>query len=103
MANLIDRLTNPHRCLQQLPNLVKSGGQLIITSPYTWLEEYTPRENWLGGLARDGQRIKTLDSLKRILSPAFEFSFAKDLPFLIREHARKFQWSVAEASVWVRK
>jgi hypothetical protein len=27
----------------------------------------------------------------------------KDLPFLIREHARKFQWSVAEATIWRRK
>jgi len=103
MANLIDRLSNPLRCLQRIPGLVKSGGQLIVTSPYTWLEQYTPKENWLGGLERDGQQIKTLETLKLILNPAFEFSFAKDLPFLIREHARKFQWSVAEASVWIRK
>jgi hypothetical protein len=27
----------------------------------------------------------------------------KDLPFLIREHARKFQWSVALATVWRRR
>ena len=26
-----------------------------------------------------------------------------DLPFLIREHRRKYQWSVAEASLWQRK
>ncbi|MBI3851800.1 MAG: putative 4-mercaptohistidine N1-methyltransferase [Verrucomicrobia bacterium] len=103
MANLIDRLSAPRRCLQQLPALMKPGGQLIITSPYTWLEEYTPRENWLGGFEHDGQRIRTLDTLKIILGHDFGFSFTKDLPFLIREHARKFQWSVAEASVWVRK
>jgi putative 4-mercaptohistidine N1-methyltranferase len=103
MANLIDRVSNPRRCLQRMPVLVKSGGQLIITSPYTWLEQYTPKENWLGGLERDGHEIKTFETLKLILSPAFELSFAKDLPFLIREHARKFQWSVAEASVWIRK
>jgi hypothetical protein len=28
---------------------------------------------------------------------------AKDLPFLIREHARKFQWSVAQASLWKKR
>jgi hypothetical protein len=27
----------------------------------------------------------------------------KDLPFLIREHARKFQLSVAQATIWRRK
>src|SRR5436189_226975 len=33
MANIIDRLHDPRRCLQQLPGLVKPGGQLILTSP----------------------------------------------------------------------
>jgi hypothetical protein len=26
----------------------------------------------------------------------------RDLPFLLREHARKYQWSVAQASLWRR-
>jgi hypothetical protein len=28
---------------------------------------------------------------------------SKELPFLIREHARKYQWSVAWGTRWVRK
>lgn len=33
------------------------------------------------------------------------FSLIKEdaIPFLIREHARKFQWSVAQATRWVRQ
>ena len=54
LANLIDRLPEPGRCLEQLSRIIKPGGQLIITSPYTWLEEFTPREHWLGGYARRG-------------------------------------------------
>jgi putative 4-mercaptohistidine N1-methyltranferase len=103
MANLIDRLNNPRQCLKQLPALLNPGGQLIITSPYTWLEEYTPRKNWLGGFQQEDRQIKTLDTLKEVLSPDFQFSFCQDLPFIIREHSRKFQLSVAEASVWFRK
>ena len=103
MANLIDRLTEPRLCLNQLPDLMASGGQLIITSPYTWLEEYTPKENWLGGYSAEGQTIDTLDGLKSSLQGSFELVSTKDLPFLIREHARKYQWSVAQASVWRRK
>jgi putative 4-mercaptohistidine N1-methyltranferase len=97
MANLIDRLADPRRCLARLPQLVRPGGRLILSSPYTWLEEFTPREHWLGGA--DG----TLPALREILAPSFEFIEARDLPFLIREHARKFQWSVAQASLWRRK
>lgn len=103
MANLIDRLGDPRRCLAQLPALVNPGGQVILTSPYTWLQEYTPMENWLGGFERDGQPVRTFETLRKILSPAFELAVRKNLPFLIREHARKFQWSVAEATVWIRK
>ncbi|HYR58392.1 MAG TPA: putative 4-mercaptohistidine N1-methyltransferase, partial [Chthoniobacteraceae bacterium] len=57
LANLIDRLYAPLRCLQQLPMLVKPGGQLVITSPYTWLEEFTPRPHRVGGFERDGRRV----------------------------------------------
>jgi len=102
-ANLIDRLPEPVRFLRRLSGLVKPGGQLILTSPYTWLEEYTPRENWLGGNARNGDPSGTLDGLKGELTQSFELTRTLDLPFLIREHARKFQWSVAQASVWRRK
>jgi putative 4-mercaptohistidine N1-methyltranferase len=94
MANLIDRLSEPQKCLARLPSLVKSGGQLVITSPYTWLEDFTPRANWL---------TPTLDGLQAALAPHFDLVTTRDMPFLIREHARKFQWSVAQATIWIRR
>lgn len=103
MANLIDRLTQPVDCLSRLAGLMESGGQLIITSPYTWLEEYTPKKNWLGGYTEADQEVSTLEGLKRALEKDFDLQTTKDLPFLIREHSRKYQWSVAQASVWLRK
>jgi putative 4-mercaptohistidine N1-methyltranferase len=97
MANLIDRLPDPAKCLARLSGLVAAGGWVVITSPYTWLVEYTPRAKWL-----DGGGKGTLDGLKENLAPAFELQRTLDLPFLIREHRRKYQWSVAEASLWRR-
>ncbi len=82
----------------QLAALVKPGGQLVITSPYTWMEEYTPREHWLCG-----ERGDTLAGLRAALEGDFELTGTKGLPFLIREHARKFQWSIAQASLWRRR
>lgn len=102
LANLIDRLPRPATLLEHLPELVNPGGQLIIVSPYTWMKQFTPREHWLGGIERDGQPIFTLASLQKTLSPGFILTERKDLPFLIREHARKYQWSVAEATIWRR-
>ena len=103
MANLIDRLQQPKRCLLQLAALVRQGGSLVITSPYTWLEAYTPKAEWLGGTHSGGRSHLTLDGLHENLEPAFVLEKTLDLPFLIREHARKYQWSVAQATTWKRR
>lgn len=103
LANLIDRLGDPLRCLERLPDWVVPGGQLVVTSPYTWLPEFTPRDQWLGGYADSAGPVPTLEGLRRVLEPHFEMRSVRDLPFLIREHARKFQWSVAQASCWIRR
>ncbi len=96
-CNLICRLPEPMKLLRRLPNLVRPGGQLFITTPFTWLETYTPKENWLGAGAQD-----SFTGLRAALEPHFSLSREWDMPFLIREHARKFQYSIAQASRWLR-
>jgi hypothetical protein len=64
--------------------------------------DYTPLDEWIGGFMRDGQEHRTLQGLQAALKGDFEFTGTKELPFLIREHGRKFQWSVAQASMWRR-
>ena len=103
MANLIDRLPCPAKCLEQMPGLVAAGGQLIIASPCTWLEDYTPKAEWLGGHERLGQARQTLDTLRDLLAPDFTLDGEWNLPFLMQEHARKYQWSVAQATRWLRR
>jgi putative 4-mercaptohistidine N1-methyltranferase len=103
-ANLIDRVKTPGKLLDSFSRLVCPGGHLILSSPYTWLEEFTPRSEWLGGKYDSaGKPTLTFDGVKKSLLANFDHRLTKDLPFLIREHARKFQWSVAQATVWERK
>ncbi len=100
-ANLIDRLYNPKLFLEDIKNRINSAGILMLTSPYTWQESSTKKEFWLGGYKDEsGKEIKTLDTLKEILSKEFELLHLQDLPFVIKETSRKFQHSVAEVSVW---
>ena len=103
LANLVDRLREPRRCLLSLSGLVRPGGQLIVTTPCTWLEDHTAPSHWLGGFEEEGRPVRTLETLQAVLAPHFDLVRTLDLPFLIREHARKFQWSVAQASVWIRR
>lgn len=98
-CNLICRLSNPMALLNRLSSLVRPNGQLFMTTPFTWLESFTPQENWLGTNAED-----SFSGLRDVLEGSGGFKLLKswDMPFLIREHARKFQFSMAQASRWVR-
>ena len=99
-ANLLCRLPDPEALIARLPGLVKPGGQLLLTTPFTWLEEFTPRERWIGGRV-EGPSCE--EELTRRLSPHFRLHRRIDLPFLIREHERKYQLGIALGTSWIRQ
>ncbi len=103
-ANLIDRLYSPRRFLAMIHERINPGGLLVLTSPYTWLEEFTQKEEWLGGYREAGEPVWGLDGLKAVLTPHFSLlGEPLDLPFVIRETKRKFQHSIAELTIWERR
>ncbi len=101
-GNLIDRLYDPQTFISAIKDRIRNGGHLVLTSPYTWLEEFTQRDNWLGGFkANTGENYTTLDGLRDALAPEFEqVGEPTDVPFVIRETRRKYQHTLAELSVW---
>ncbi len=103
-ANLIDRLYQPELFLRDVHRRLRPGGVLALCSPYTWLEEYTERAHWIGGFKRDGERWTTLQGLQAILGEHFRLlQEPEDLPFVIRETARKYQHSLAQLTLWERR
>lgn len=94
-ANLICRLREPVKLLRRLPGLVNKGGHLVLATPCTWLDEYTPPDCQPPG--------DTFEWLSSLLTPHFELMKRADEPFLIRETARKFQWSVSLVTLWQRR
>ncbi len=100
-ANLIDRLYSPRRFLSTIHERMNPGGILVLTSPYTWLEEYTNKEEWLGGYRAAGEPVWSLDGLKEALAEHFTLlGEPRDVPFVIRETKRKFQHTVAQLTAW---
>lgn len=93
-ANLICRLSQPLLLLDRLADLVVPGGELVLATPCTWLESFTPREHW--------PIPDTLGWLKARLGADFQLQRESDEPFLIRETARKFQWTRSLVTVWSR-
>ena len=103
-SNLLDRLRQPQRFLHDVSAMIRSGGVLVLSSPYTWLEEFTPKANWLGGIRENGEALTTYQNLQRLLAADFdEIAPPQDIPFVIRETARKYQHSVAQLTLWRKR
>ena len=106
LANLLCRLPSPKALLGRLGGprgLVKPGGLLAIFSPYSWLEQFAPRDAWLGGRELDGKPVTGAAALGALLAAeGFELLREADVPLVIREHARKYQYIVAHAGLWRR-
>jgi len=103
-ANLIDRLYDPARFLSTIHERINPGGLLIIASPYTWLEEFTKKENWIGGIRRAGEPFTSLEGLQELLSPNFtRRGEPRDVEFVIRETARKHQHTLSQVTIWEKR
>lgn len=106
-ANLLCRLPSPGALLSRLGGprgLVKPGGIVVFASPFSWMESFTPKDAWLGGRLRsDAEPRWSCDGLAEALGDEFELVHREDLPFMIREHRRKFEYVVSDLTVWRRK
>lgn len=104
MGNLIDRVYSPRQLLQDMTSRINPGGLLIIASPFTWLEEYTDRDQWLGGFKdANGETLSSTDALEQALAGSFKRVGAPvSIPFVIRETKRKHQHTLSEFNVFER-
>jgi putative 4-mercaptohistidine N1-methyltranferase len=98
LSNLMCRLPDPEACLKQFVNdaaLLNSGGILVLASPNSWMDQYTPSESFIDGQSNE----QAIDKLAVILH-GFSLVHEGDLPFMIREHRRKYEYVVSHVSVW---
>jgi 5-histidylcysteine sulfoxide synthase/putative 4-mercaptohistidine N1-methyltranferase len=94
-ANVLCRLPDPAACLQRMQGingLVKPGGILVMTTPFSWLLNYTPLNKWLN----------SVDDIANVLND-FDLIYQEELPFIIREHRRKYEYIITLATVWKRR
>jgi len=85
-CNLLDRVPDPARALAEAARVTAPRGVLLVGSPFTWLEEYTPRDRWL---------VPGAERVAALLGAAFRLEQATALPFFIRHHARSGQLAVS--------
>lgn len=66
-GNLVDRLYDPRQFFSQVSTFLSNKSILILTSPYTWLEEYTSMDKWLGGRSINGKDVTTYETLREVI------------------------------------
>ena len=100
-TNLIDRLYDPELFLNDIHHRLNDNGLFVLTSPYTWQTTYTKKNKWLGGYKnKDGKDIKTFETIKQILQNGFKLIDQADVPFVIKETNRKYQYTFSHMSIW---
>ena len=100
-ANLLCRVPQPEKLLEALCTRVTVGGIIILASPYSWWAGATNPESWLGGTEAKGE---SADVVKNILRTKYgmELLTEEPMPFLIRDHPRRFQLGFSHLTVWRR-
>ena len=101
LSNLLCRLPDPAACLRQFvedESLLNPGGVLVIVSPNSWMAQYADEENFL-----DGESSEVAVAKIGAILEGFELLHEDDLPFMIREHRRKYEYVVSQVSVWRKR
>jgi SAM-dependent methyltransferase len=93
--NLVDRVPDPRRALDELARVTAPGGTLIVASPFTWLPKFTPKENWLGGFLRNDEPVRGIEAVRTRFGEGFSILEERRLPFYIPHHKRTGQLGVA--------
>jgi hypothetical protein len=78
---------------------------LRLTYCFSFPASPYPQELWLGGRhAADGTVLQSVDGLKAAMSHlGFELVKEDDMPLIIRQHARLYEFIGAKATIWRRK
>jgi SAM-dependent methyltransferase len=89
--NLLDRVPDPERAVDEMGRVVAPGGLLLVGSPWTWLDRFTPRERRLGGFEGARGPVRGAETVRDRLAPAFALEREGHLPFFLLHHARSGQ------------
>lgn len=79
---------------------------MVLVTPFSWLEQFTPRSKWLGGFHDpvSKEQLRSKDELHLIMDErGFEKVHEEEIPLVIREHQRKYQYIVSEATGWRKR
>jgi len=102
--DVLDTLYDPALFLINIKERLHVNGFLVVASSYDWNEAKTPREKWLGGFKKNGEKYSTFDALSEHLSPYFALHVKPvEMCLGVHESERKEVVKSLHVSVWKKK
>lgn len=99
MANLLCRLPSPMKCLQDVTKLLNDNVVVVLVSPFSWMKEYTPEHEWL----QTNDKFSSDLIEEKMHAMGYTTLLSEDMPLLIREHERKYQYIVSHAAAFKKE
>ena len=105
LANdVLDTLYDPALFLEKIKERLNPQGFLVIASAYDWNESKTPRQKWLGGFKKNGEKYSTFDALNDHLSPFFDLHVKpSSMQLAVHESDRTSVIKTLHVSVWQKR
>ena len=50
-----------------------------------------------------GERVDSFSTLRKVMEQDFDLVYSEDFPMIIKETARKHQWTATHATVWRKR
>jgi len=105
--NLLDKVPRPMRHLEEVNRVARrSGGQLLVSDPFSWSSEVSDEDQWLGGKTEGVFAGRGMDNLisclrgqKGALLPPWTVQGHGSLWWKIRTHENHFELI---RSLWVK-
>ncbi|MCE5336981.1 MAG: methyltransferase domain-containing protein [Desulfobacteraceae bacterium] len=97
--NIVDKVPHPLEHLREVSRVGRTrGAQVLFSDPFSWSEEVSPPENWLGGRTEGRFRGAGVENLERLLSgdsgiisPKLTVSRRGNVWWRIRNHRNHFE------------
>eukprot|EP01101_Sappina_pedata_P004955 TRINITY_DN2180_c0_g1_i1.p1 TRINITY_DN2180_c0_g1~~TRINITY_DN2180_c0_g1_i1.p1 ORF type:complete len:821 (-),score=296.35 TRINITY_DN2180_c0_g1_i1:81-2198(-) len=101
--DLLTKLRNPRKLTDILPQVVRKGGVVAISSAFDWNKECIPKPNWIGGYYLNGEEHDSAKVLKQTLSKEFDCVGEKEVVSILPVSARSSAVSIQTVLIFRKK
>jgi 5-histidylcysteine sulfoxide synthase/putative 4-mercaptohistidine N1-methyltranferase len=99
LNDILTRSYDPKKALENITDRINKDGLLIIASSDEWDEKICKRQNWLGGVRKNGEQLFAKDHIESLLKESFAL---QEQSTQIQRVVQKSQNSYEVKNLWVK-